>query len=70
MLVYTKTHVAGPSYLITVGTSTRVIGVLLALLGLSSFLSLYIALKQGLHEGHTLIAPKLLVGFFGLRGLT
>jgi hypothetical protein len=40
------------------------------LLGLTSFLSLYIGLEHGLHEGHILIAPKLLVGLLGLRGLT
>ncbi len=45
---------------------------LLVLLGLTSFLflGLYIGLKHGLHESHTLIAPKLLVGLLGLRGLT
>jgi hypothetical protein len=37
--------------------------------GLTRFLSLYIGLKHGLHKGHTLIAPKLLVGLLGLRGL-
>jgi hypothetical protein len=40
------------------------------LLGLTIFLSLYIGLEHGLREGHTLVAPKLLVGFLGLRGLT
>jgi hypothetical protein len=29
-----------------------------------------ISLKHGLHEGHILVAPKLLVGLLGLSGLT
>jgi hypothetical protein len=70
MLVYTKTRVAGPSFLFTIGTVTRVIVVLLTLLRLTSFLSLYIGLKHGLHKSHALIAPKLCVGLLGLRGLT
>ena len=40
------------------------------LLRLTSFLSLYIGFEHGLHKGHALIAPKLLVGLLGLRGLT
>ncbi len=28
------------------------------------------SLEHGLHEGHALIAPRLLVGLHGLRGLT
>jgi hypothetical protein len=43
---------------------------LLMLLGLTSFLSLYIGLKHGLNEGNTLIAPKLFVELPGLRGFT
>jgi hypothetical protein len=43
---------------------------LLELLRLTSFLSLYIGLEHGLHESHTIIAPKLPVGLLGLRGLT
>jgi hypothetical protein len=43
---------------------------LLLLLRITRFLSLYIGLKHGLHESHTLIAPKFLIGFLGLRGLT
>jgi hypothetical protein len=43
----------------------------LALLRLTNFLlALHISLEHGLHEGHALIAPKLLVGLLGLRGLT
>ncbi len=34
------------------------------------FLAFYISLKHGLHEDHALIAPRLLVGLLGLRGLT
>ncbi len=33
-------------------------------------LAFCISLKHGLHEGHALIAPRLLVGLLGLRGLT
>ncbi len=44
---------------------------LLALFRLTGFLIvLYIGLKHGLHTGHALIAPKLLVGLLGLSGLT
>ncbi len=43
----------------------------LAFLRLVGFLlALRINLEHGLHEGHALIAPKLLVGLLGLRGLT
>jgi hypothetical protein len=39
-------------------------------LGLTGFLlAVYIGLEHGLHEGHALIAPRLLVGLLGLRGL-
>jgi hypothetical protein len=69
-LVYTKTRVITPIFLFTVRTANGVIVTLLTFLGLTSFLSLYIGLKHGLHEGHTLIVPKLLVGLLGLRGLT
>ncbi len=44
---------------------------LLALLRLTGFLlAFHISLKHGLHKGHALIAPNLLVGLLGLRGLT
>jgi hypothetical protein len=33
-------------------------------------LAFYISLEHGLHESHALIAPRLLVGLLGLRGLT
>jgi hypothetical protein len=33
-------------------------------------LAFHISLKHGLHEGHALIAPRLLVGILGLRGFT
>ncbi len=70
MLVYTKTRVAIPSILFTVGTVTGVIIALLALLRLTSFLGLYIGLEHGLHKGHAIIAPRLLVGLLGLSGFT
>jgi hypothetical protein len=41
------------------------------LLRLTGFLlAFYISLKHGLHEGHALIAPTLLVRLLGLKGLT
>ncbi len=44
---------------------------LLALIRLTGFLlASCISLEHGLHEGHALIAPRLLVGLLGLRGLT
>ncbi len=44
---------------------------LLALIRLSGFLLAFcISLEHGLHEGHALIAHRLLVGLLGLRGLT
>jgi hypothetical protein len=71
MLVYTKSHVPAPTFLFTVGTVTGVAIVLLALHRLTGFLiGLYIGLKHGLHKGHALIAPKLLEGLLGLKGLT
>jgi hypothetical protein len=70
-LVYTKSHVAAPSFLFTVGTVTGVIIVLPALLRLTGFMiGFYIGLKHGLHKSHALITPILLVGFLGLSGLT
>jgi hypothetical protein len=33
-------------------------------------LAFHISLEHGLHEGHALIAPRLLLGLLGLRGLT
>jgi hypothetical protein len=66
-----KSHVALPSFLFTVRTVTGVIVALLALLRLTGFLLAFrISLEHGLHEGHALIAPRLLVGLLGLRGLT
>jgi hypothetical protein len=71
MLVFTKSCVAIPSFLSTVGTVTGVIIAILALLRLTGFLiGFCTSLKHGLHKGHALIAPKLLVGLLGLRGLT
>jgi hypothetical protein len=70
MLVYTNTRSVAPSFLFAVGTATRVIVMLLMLLGLTSLLSLHIGFKHGLHKDHTLIDPKLLVGLLELRGLT
>ncbi len=43
---------------------------LLAFLGLTSLLGFFISIKNGLYEGHTLIAPNFLVGLLGIRGLT
>ncbi len=44
---------------------------LLMLLRLTGFLlAFHISLEHGLHEGHALIDPRLLVGLLGLRGLT
>ncbi len=43
---------------------------LLMFLRLTCFLDFCISLEHGLHEGHTLIAPKRLVGLLGLKGLT
>jgi hypothetical protein len=71
MLVYTKSCVAVPSFLFTIGTVTGVIGTFLMLLRFAGFLLAFrISLEHGLHEGHALIALKLLVGLLGLRGLT
>ncbi len=71
MLVYTKSRVAVPSFLFTVGTVTGVVVTFLMFLRLTGFLlAFHISLKHGLHECHVLIAPILLVGFLGLKGLT
>jgi hypothetical protein len=71
MLVYTKSRVTISSSLFTVGTITGVIVAFLMLLRLTSFLLAFcISLKHGLHEGHALITPRLLVGLLGLKGLT
>jgi hypothetical protein len=71
MLVYTKSRVAVPSFLFTIGTVTGVIVTFLTFLRLTGFLlDFYMSLEHGLHEGHALIAPRLLVGLLGLRGLT
>ena len=43
----------------------------LMFLRLTGFLlAFHLRLKHGLHEGHALIAPRLLVGLLGLGGLT
>jgi hypothetical protein len=43
----------------------------LTFLRLTGFLlAFYICLEHRLHKGHALVAPRLLVGLFGLRGLT
>jgi hypothetical protein len=43
----------------------------LTFLRLTGFLlAFHISLEHGLHEGHAFIAPRLLVGLLGLRGLT
>jgi hypothetical protein len=48
-----------------------VIVTFLTFLRLTGFLlAFYISLEHGLHEGHALIAPRLLVGLLGLIGLT
>ncbi len=71
MLVYTKSHVAVPSFLFAVGTVTGVVVTFLLFLRLTGFLlAFHISLEHGLHEGHALITPRLLVGLLGLRGLT
>jgi hypothetical protein len=71
MLDYTKSCVTVPSFLFAVGTVTGVIVVPLALLRFTGFLpAFHVSLEHGLHEGHALNAPKLLVGLLGLRGLT
>jgi hypothetical protein len=71
MLVYTKSRVAVPSSLFTVGTVAGVVVTFHMLLRLTGFLLAFcISLEHGLHEGHALIAPRLLVGLLGLRGLT
>jgi hypothetical protein len=71
MLVYTKSRVDVPSFLFTIGTVTGVVVMFLTFLRLTGFfLAFHISLKHGLHEGHALIAPRLLVGLLGLRGLT
>ncbi len=71
MLVYTKSRVAVPSFLITVGTVTGVTVTFLTLLRLTGFLLAFcMSLEHGLDEGHVLIAPRLLVGLLALRGLT
>jgi hypothetical protein len=70
-LVYTKSHVALPGFLFAVRTVTGVIIAPLALLRFTGFLlAFHISLKHGLHKGHVLIAPKLLVRLLGLRELT
>jgi hypothetical protein len=71
MLVYTKSRVAVPSFLFTVGTVTGVIVALLMLFRHTGFLQAFcISLDHGLHEGHALISPRLLEGLLGLKGLT
>jgi hypothetical protein len=71
MLVYMKSHVAVPGFLFPVRTVTEVVVMFLMFLRLTGFLlAFYISLKHGLHEGHALITPRLLVGLLGLSGLT
>ncbi len=71
MSVYTNSCVAVPSFLFTVRTFTGVIITLLAGLRLTGFLFGFCkSLGHMLHKCHALIAPKLLVGLLGLRGLT
>jgi hypothetical protein len=72
MLVYTKSHVAIPNFLIAVGTVTGVVVTFLTFLKLTGFLlGFHISLKHGLHDGHAFITPRLLVlGLLGFRGLT
>jgi hypothetical protein len=71
MLVYTKSCIPIPSFLFAVRTVTGVIVTFLTFLRLTGFLlAFHISLKHGLHEGHALIAPRLLVELLGLRGLT
>ncbi len=71
MLFYTKSHVAVPSFLFTVGTVTGVIFAPLALLRHAGFLLAFCkSLQHGLHKSRALVAPKLLVGLLGLRGLS
>ena len=71
MLVYIYPRIAVPSFLFTIGTVTGVIVTFLTFHRLTGFfLAFYISLENGLHEGHALIAPRLLVGLLGLRGLT
>jgi hypothetical protein len=70
MLFYTKSHVTISSFLFAVRTVTGVIVTPFALLRLTGFLlALHISLEH-LHEGHSLIAPKLLAGLLRLSGLT
>ncbi len=58
-------------YSLTVGTVTGIIVTFLTFLRLTGFLlAFYISLEHGLHEGHALIVPRLLVGLLELRGLT
>jgi hypothetical protein len=66
MLVYNKSYVIAPSFLFTVGTATRVILMLLALHGLTSFLGFCISLKHGMHEG-LLLPPILFVRPLNIR---
>jgi hypothetical protein len=67
MLVYTKSYVAIPSFLFTVGTVTGVIVTFLMILRLTGLLlAFHMSLQHGLHEGHAVITP---VGLLGLRGL-
>ncbi len=71
MLVHTKSHVAIPSFLFTVGTVIGIIIALCVLLRLTGFLiGFCINLEHVLHKGHALIVPKPFVGLLGLRGLT
>jgi hypothetical protein len=67
LVMYTKSRVAVPSFLFAVGTVTGEVVLFLSFLRLTGFLlALHISLEHGLHKGHALIAPRLLVGLFGL----
>ncbi len=58
-------------YPVSYSLVTGVIVTFLAFLRLTGFfLAFHVSLKHGLHGGHALITPRLLVGLFGLRGLT
>jgi hypothetical protein len=70
-LVSILPRVAVPIFLFTIGTVTGVVVTFHTFLRLTGFLlAFHISLEHGLHEGHALIAPRLLVGLLGLRGLT
>jgi hypothetical protein len=70
MLVYTKSRVAVPSFLFTVGTDTGVIVALLTLFGLTGFLLAFcISLKHVRMKAMPSLPPDFLKGFFDSEGL-